>query len=152
MLFRSLTTDHSLFAKWLSYGRIAEECATPFPYKNVITRAIGTSHEVQPEIAVSTFEPGDTFLLCSDGLSDVLTLEDIEKILERSSSLQLAGNRLIEKAKIKGSSDNITVLIIQHDAMSGFLASSDERGEAKSQAKRSNDESIAEGAMDEEET
>lgn len=110
-----LTTDHSLFAKWLSYGRIAEECVTPFPYKNVITRAIGTSHEVHPEIAVSTFEPGDTFLLCSDGLSDVLTLEDIEKILERSPSLSAAGTRLIEKAKIKGSSDNITVLIIQHE-------------------------------------
>ncbi len=110
-----LTTDHSLFAKWLSFGKIAEECVTPFPYKNVITRAIGTSTQVHPEIAVSTFEPGDLFLLCSDGLSDVLSPSDMEKILGRSDSLQQAANRLIEKAKIKGSSDNITVLIIQHE-------------------------------------
>jgi protein phosphatase len=110
-----LTTDHSLLAKWLSLGRIAEECETPFPYKNVITKAIGTSAHVHPEIAVTSFDPKDQFLLCTDGLSDVLATQDIEKILERSDSLEKAVTRLIEKAKIKGSGDNITALMVSYD-------------------------------------
>lgn len=109
-----LTRDHSLFAKWLSFGKRAEECETPFPYKNVITRAIGTTKKANPEIAVASVLPGDLFFLCSDGLSDVLTDEEIEKILDRSETLSLAETRLIEKAKIKGSHDNITVLLIQY--------------------------------------
>jgi protein phosphatase len=108
-----LTRDHSLLARWLSYGKVAEECETPFPYKNVITRAVGTSRRANPEIAVATAEPGDLFLLCSDGLTDALSEIDIEKILSRSDTLPLAAARLIEKAKIKGSSDNITVLLVQ---------------------------------------
>jgi protein phosphatase len=108
-----LTQDHSLFAKWLKHGKLAEECETPFPYKNVITRAVGTAPKANPEIALSTYLPGDLFLLCTDGLSDVLSLEDIEKIITRSPDLEHASKRLIEKAKIKGSSDNITILMIQ---------------------------------------
>lgn len=109
-----LTRDHSLFARWLAMGRIAEECATPYPYKNVITRAVGTTRRANPEIAVASYSPGDLFFLCSDGLSDVLTENEIEKILERSENLTLSANRLIEKAKIKGSHDNITVLLVQY--------------------------------------
>ena len=112
-LLQQLTQDHSLFAKWLSTDRKASECETPYPYKNVITRAIGTCKRVVPEIAVDTLQSGDLYILCSDGLSDALTIQDIEKIIERSENLDIAAARLIEKAKIKGSSDNITVLLIQ---------------------------------------
>ncbi len=110
-----LTRDHSLFAKWLETGRLAEECETPFPYKNVITRAIGTAARANPEIAVSTYHPGDVYFLCTDGLSDVLSLLEMEKILNRSPDLENASKRLIEKAKIKGSSDNITILMVQSE-------------------------------------
>jgi len=113
-----LTEDHSLFAKWLSMGKLAEECETPFPYKNVITRAVGTAPKANPEIAVSTHQAGDLFFLCTDGLSDVLSLQDIEKILNRSSELENACKRLIEKAKVKGSSDNITILMIESEVQS----------------------------------
>jgi len=109
-----LTEDHSLFAKWLSQGQ-SKTCATPYPYKNVITRAIGTSKQVIPEIALATYEPNDLFILCSDGLTDALPFQDMEKILERSDQLDTAAARLIEKAKIKGSNDNITVLLIQNE-------------------------------------
>lgn len=108
-----LTQDHSLLAKWLAQ-RQSRTCETPYPYKNVITRAIGTSKRVTPEIALVEYEPGDLFILCSDGLSDALPFKDMEKILDRSDSLEAAATRLIEKAKIKGSNDNITVLLIQH--------------------------------------
>src|SRR3990167_2191243 len=70
-----LTQDHSLLEKWLSLGKIAEDCNTPYPYKNVITRAIGTAKKVIPDISYSSIEENDLYLLCSDGLSDVLTLQ-----------------------------------------------------------------------------
>lgn len=111
-----LTQDHSLFAKWLATGKLAEECETPYPYKNVITRAVGTGSRANPEIATAPHQPGDLYLLCSDGLTDVLPLPDMEKILIRSPDLETASRRLIQKAKIKGSSDNITILMVQSDA------------------------------------
>lgn len=111
-----LTQDHSLFAKWLQLGK---KSSTPFPYKNVITRAIGTAPKANPEIALCPHQPGDLFFLCTDGLSDVLSLEDIEKIIIRSPDLESASRRLIQKAKIKGSSDNITILMIQSEKESG---------------------------------
>ena len=112
-----LTQDHSLFARFLArFKHLGEEPRSPYPYKHVITRAVGTSRKANPEIAIATHEPGDLFLLCSDGLSDVLELRDIEKILEHSPSLEESAAHLIEKAKIKGSSDNITVLLVNQHA------------------------------------
>ena len=105
-----LTEDHSLYSRWQMLGKTSHD---PYPYKNVITRAIGTSRKVIPEISSTSFEPGDLFLLCSDGLSDSLPLQDMEKVIERSDTLESATERLVEKAKIMGSSDNITVLLIQ---------------------------------------
>lgn len=109
-----LTQDHSLFAQWLATGKLAEECATPYPYKHVITRAIGGPGKANPEIAIATQQEGDLFFLCSDGLSDVLALEEMEQILMQESDLHLAGQQLIETAKIKGSSDNMTIVMVQH--------------------------------------
>lgn len=108
-----LTQDHSLFAKWMATGKLAEECETPFPYKNIITRAVGTSSKVEPEVAVALHEPGDLYLLCTDGLSDVLPLEELEAMLNRSPTLESAAHQLIRRAKIKGSSDNMTLLLIR---------------------------------------
>lgn len=108
-----LTQDHSLLAKWLSTGKLAEECATPFPYKHVITRSIGGPGKANPEIAVATHQEGDLFFLCSDGLSDVLTLSEMELLLNAEPNLHQAASNLIEKAKIKGSSDNMTIVMVQ---------------------------------------
>ena len=114
-----LTEDHSLFAKWLATGKLAEECQTPYPYKNVITRAVGTGEKVNPEIVIARHEPDDLYFLCSDGLSDVLSLIEIEKILQNALDLESAAFLLIEKAKIKGSSDNMTILMIQKEGKDG---------------------------------
>ena len=110
-----LTEDHSLFAKWLAMGKRAEECETPYPYKNVITRAIGTQLKANPEIVVASHQPNDLFLLCSDGLSDVIDAGEIKKVIEESPDLETIGERLIQMAKFKGSHDNITVLLIQSE-------------------------------------
>ena len=122
-----LTRDHSLMAKWLATGKLAEECETPFPYKNVITRAIGTAARAKPEIAASAHVPGDLYFLCTDGLSDVLSLEEIEKILNQFPDLETAAQRLIERAKIKGSSDNMTLLMIQSEIENGTDLSRQQR-------------------------
>jgi serine/threonine protein phosphatase PrpC len=110
-----LTQDHSLYTKWLSLGNVLEKSQTNFPYKNVITRAIGTHKNVIPEITLSQRIPGDIFFLCSDGLSDVLTNQEIETIILTSLDLETAAHSLIQEAKIKGSSDNITILIMESD-------------------------------------
>lgn len=107
-----LTQDHSLFAKWIKTGKKAH---APYPYKNVITRAIGTAPKANPEVAICRYEEGDLYFLCTDGLSDVLAHDDIEKTINRSSNLEIASKKLIQKAKIKGSSDNITILMVQAD-------------------------------------
>ncbi len=125
-----LTRDHSLMAKWLSTGKLAEECETPFPYKNVITRAIGTASRANPEIAVSSHKHGDLYFLCTDGLSDVLKLEEMEKILIRSPDLEFAVRRLIQKAKFNGSSDNITLLMIQSEIENGQDLSRQQRDDS----------------------
>lgn len=106
-----LTQDHSLLAKWEKTGKTSN---TPFPYKNVITKAIGTHPELDPEIAISMHLPGDIFFLCTDGLTDVLTTKDIEKIINAASNLEEASNQLVHVAKNKGSSDNITILMVQN--------------------------------------
>lgn len=107
-----LTQDHSLFTKWLKTGK---ESHSPFPYKNVITRAIGTAPKANPEVAICRHEEGDLYFLCTDGLTDVLELDEIEKILKLVPSLEMATSELIQQAKIKGSSDNITILMVKSD-------------------------------------
>jgi len=108
-----LTQDHSLFAKWQASGKLSEECQTSFPYKNVITRTLGTAHFAKPEVAVAPHEMEDLYFLSSDGLHDVLTLQEMERIINTSDDLEFSCKNLIELAKFKGSCDNITLLMIQ---------------------------------------
>ncbi len=110
-----LTQDHSLLARWRALGKLAEECQTPFPYKNVITRALGTSQRAKPEIAVLPHSLNDLYFLSSDGLHDVLSLGEMETLLNDSGDLETSCKNLIEMAKFKGSSDNITLLMIQSE-------------------------------------
>ncbi len=107
-----LTQDHSLLTKWLSTGKLAEECETPFPYKHVITRSIGGPGKANPEIALATHQDEDLFFLCSDGITDVLSLEEMEAILNEESAPEPAAHHLVETAKIKGSSDNMTIVMV----------------------------------------
>lgn len=104
-----LTQDHSLFARWLSKKKLFG----PSPPKNIITRAIGTKGRANPELASLRPQSGDLFLLCSDGLSDAVPLIELELILNGAPNLEAAAQMLIQRAKNKGSNDNITALVIQ---------------------------------------
>lgn len=104
-----LTQDHSLFARWL----LKKDRSTPSPPKNIITRAIGTRSTTKPELGSLVCEDDDLFLLCSDGLSDTVNKEELEKIIKNNSNLQQAAQKMIATAKNKGSNDNITALLIK---------------------------------------
>ena len=105
-----LTQDHSLYARWLKTGKKSK---TPYPYKNVITRAIGTAPRANPEVALCRHVPGDLYFLCSDGLSDVLKPEEIKEVLSSMDDLEKASKTLIQRAKVKKSPDNITILMVE---------------------------------------
>jgi PPM family protein phosphatase len=108
-----LTEDHSAVMEMVKLGLITKEEARHHDDKNVILRALGTS----PEVEVSTLEPfsvraGDQYLLCSDGLYDLVPDEEIEHELSNAADIQAAGQKLITLAKERGGHDNITVGII----------------------------------------
>lgn len=108
-----LTKDHSLLRELLDMGQLNEQQAHEFAYKNIITKAIGTESSIDPTVEVLPIAAGDLFLLCSDGLTDHVEAEEIEKILTRNRSIQQAANELIAIANTKGGHDNTTVVIVK---------------------------------------
>ena len=117
-----LTLDHSLVEEQVRMGRMSHSEALRSPLRNVITRALGTQTCVTPDCFEFQAEPGDLFLLCSDGLTRELTDERIESILapysrgSSESSLDDGCIRLVEAAKKSGGQDNITCLLVQATA------------------------------------
>lgn len=107
-----LTQDHSLLSQWVTMGHRIQEKRSNASYNHVITRALGLPTRANPEIALTSFFPKDIYLLCSDGLSDVLSFKEIQTVLCQEKPFQEKAERLIEYAKIKGSCDNITLLLI----------------------------------------
>ena len=108
-----LTTDHSQVMEMVQQGIITMEQARNHDDKNVILRAVGTNPEVEVDVSsMFAVEPGDTFVLCSDGLNDMLEDEEIETILASEPDEYSAGRRLIESAKENGGHDNVTVGVV----------------------------------------
>lgn len=108
-----LTKDHSLFCELVELGQISEQQATDFLYKNIITKAVGTEPFVEPSVHISDAQDQDIYIMCSDGLSDLLSRKEIETILNRTSQVETAANHLVEKAKQKGGYDNVTVVVMK---------------------------------------
>lgn len=106
-----ITKDHSLVCDLLAQGQIDNRQANDFLYKNIITKAIGTEPRVTPSLCSQEVQLEDIYLMCSDGLSDLLTTEEIQNILVVSPSLSVAAEILIATANNKGGFDNITVVI-----------------------------------------
>ncbi len=120
-----LTRDHSLVEEQVRAGIVSRSAALRSPVRNVITRAVGAAPEVEPEIASHAVEPGDLYLLASDGLTRELTDPAIARILtealesaqaappERTAALlEAAAHALVDAANDHGGRDNITVLLI----------------------------------------
>jgi protein phosphatase len=117
------TQDHSLVEEQIRMGRMTRAEAARSPLRNVITRALGTQGSVTPDVIEAAVEPGDLFLLCSDGLTRELADETIEQILNtpvgglnpRPASLDQLCENLVQAANKAGGNDNITCIIVRVD-------------------------------------
>ncbi len=126
-----ITTDHSLVQEMVDNGYISEEEALTSASRNLITRALGISDTVEVDIIESDCRIGDLYLLCSDGLTDLVTDEEISAILEQYDqgdgyslgALESIATSLISSANEKGGKDNISVVLVTK--MEAF---SDEQG------------------------
>ncbi|MBC9955302.1 serine/threonine-protein phosphatase [Leucobacter sp. cx-42] len=109
-----ITKDHTFVQRLVDSGRITEEEAKFHPRRSVLMRVLGDV-ESAPEIDVSVLDtqPGDVWLLCSDGLCGYVEDPDIEKILRRSHTLQGAVDALIDKSLAHGAPDNVTVVLVE---------------------------------------
>jgi PPM family protein phosphatase len=97
-------------------GRMTPREALHSPLKNVITRALGTQSQVTPDIFELEAEPGDLFLLCSDGLTRELPDNTIETLLNGEMPLEALAAQLVEAAKKAGGHDNITCMLVRAEA------------------------------------
>lgn len=109
----ALTEDHSLVAELMALGAVESAEADSFPYKHILTRAIGTHNQVEPTLATVQVEPRDLFLLCSDGLTNYVTPEQISRIMQTNSPLNTKGQALIAFANQNGGGDNVTIILVE---------------------------------------
>jgi PPM family protein phosphatase len=110
---KSLTKDHSVLQQLIDVGLIEEKQAWHAPNKNLITRALGVKEQVEVDLQEHKVYAGDTYLLCSDGLNDMLQDIDIFNILNQNSTALDIAHQLIEKANQQGGKDNISVIVIK---------------------------------------
>jgi protein phosphatase len=108
-----LTEDHSLVEELVRQGRLTPEEAETHPQRSIITRALGPEAEVEVETFTHTGRDGDVYLICSDGLSGMVSEDDMAAILKESASLDDAAGRLVETANRNGGKDNITVVLFR---------------------------------------
>jgi serine/threonine protein phosphatase PrpC len=108
-----LTADHSLVAEKVRIGILTPQEAETSELQSVLTRAVGTSPEVEVDSDEQMLLSGDTLLLCSDGLTRMVTDPEIASTLLTTTSAQAAADRLVELANENGGVDNVTVIVIQ---------------------------------------
>jgi len=111
-----ITKDHSLLQEQMDAGLITPEQAAVSTNKNLVTRALGVEDAVLLEVNEHRVEPGDIYLMCSDGLSDMVDDAGIARILQGDGSLDDKVVRLVDAANGNGGRDNISVLLAQADA------------------------------------
>ena len=113
-VLEQITRDHSLLQEQIDSGMITREQARHSQNKNLVTRAVGIDPEVETEVHTYPVQPGDLFLLCSDGLSDMVTDEDIQLTLSSlRANLPLAAQQLVQQANDNGGRDNISVILVR---------------------------------------
>lgn len=112
--FKQITRDHSLLQEQIDSGMISPEEARFSQNKNLVTRALGVDAEVELEIHDYDVEVGDVYLLCSDGLNDMVGDDEIGEAIEAlSSNLELAAEQLIQMANDNGGRDNVSVVLVK---------------------------------------
>ena len=110
---KQITVDHSYVEEMIRCGRIAREDARKHPDKNVITRAVGVFPNVEVDFFETKVEQGDTILLCTDGLTNMVEDEEIKRIILGQRDIVEKTESLVAAANRNGGTDNITVLLIE---------------------------------------
>ena len=112
--FKALTRDHSLLQEQIDCGLLTEEEARFSQHKNLVTRALGVDPEVEVEIGEYPVHPQDIYLLCSDGLNDMVSCEDMQMVLQSlNANLGLAAAQLVQMANDNGGRDNVSVILVK---------------------------------------
>ena len=112
---RQVTFDHSYVQELVRRGFLTAEEARSHPQKNVITRCICTEASFEPDVFYTRWNPKDLVILCSDGLCDVLTEKDMLAIVKQTSDLDSLCRTLAETAYKKGSTDNISLVLVRNE-------------------------------------
>ena len=112
---RQITEDHSLLNDYLKAKKLTPEEIENFPHKNVIVRALGMKDNVVVDVNRVEPRPGDVFLLCSDGLSGMVTDEQIQTVLQNTKDLDKACAQLIDSANANGGNDNVTAVLARFE-------------------------------------
>jgi serine/threonine-protein phosphatase Stp1 len=108
---KRLSRDHSVVQEMVDAGAISEEHARAHPRSNVITRAVGAREELDVESVFGVIQAGDRFLLCSDGLTGVVTDREIADAMIRAP-LEAAAERLLDQALARGAPDNVSLVLV----------------------------------------
>jgi protein phosphatase len=112
--FVQVTRDHSLLQEQIDSGMITPEQAKFSQNKNLVTRALGIDATVEPEIHEYETKVGDIYLLCSDGLNDMVSDEDMGMTLQTlAANLKLAAQQLVQMANDNGGRDNVSVILVR---------------------------------------
>ncbi|MGT2908145.1 Stp1/IreP family PP2C-type Ser/Thr phosphatase [Streptococcus dentiloxodontae] len=117
--YRQLTSDHSLVNALIKAGQLTEEEAAVHPQRNIITQSVGQSGPVETDLAIQQLEPGDYILANSDGLTNMLSKEEIVAIVTGDGFIEEKTSRLIKAANEAGGLDNITVALIKVESEEG---------------------------------
>ena len=112
--FSQVTRDHSLLQEQIDSGIITAEQAKHAQHKNLVTKALGIDPTVEPEVHEYATKPGDVYLLCSDGLCDMVDDEDTGMTLQAlGGNLKLAAQQLVQMANDNGGKDNVSVILVR---------------------------------------
>lgn len=114
-----ITQDHSLVEELVRAGLITREQARTHPRRNIITRALGTHGENEPDLLVTDVQDGDVFLLCTDGLTGMVPDDEIERTL-RDCGIEAAADRLLALALDAGGRDNVTLILCERRGASAW--------------------------------
>jgi PPM family protein phosphatase len=108
-----LTEDHSLLNDFIRRGKWNPAEADVFPHRNIITRAVGADEELEVDTRIEELQPGDVYVICSDGLHGMVDHRQIASVLHKHQDLTVAAARLIDLANDKGGLDNITAVLVR---------------------------------------
>ncbi len=110
-----ITIDHSLVEEMVRSGQITRQQARTHSKKNVITRAVGVGPQTQPDLFDVALLPGDTIMLCSDGLSNMVSDQEMATLILETDTLENTAKKLVQTANEHGGTDNISVVLVRCD-------------------------------------